>query len=315
MKSLIKKLPIAISGLMLALAASGNMIQSYGEIYRTLLGAASTVILLLLLLLLKILIYPHIVKDELENPLVASVFPTFTMGIMLLSTYFKPLAPNISFIIWLFAVIGHGLLILNFSLKHILKFDLKKVFPSWFIVYVGIVVASVTAPAFQMQTLGKIIFWIGICSYFLLLPLVVKRSKLKNIPEPALPSIAIYTAPLALCLAGYLNSFENKSMLIVWTLVILSQVNYIFVLYKLPKLIKLKFYPSFSAFTFPLVISALSLKLTNGYLIKTDPSIYILKYLVYFEEMLAFIVVLYVLFKYIEFLLISLKANLTSEIV
>jgi len=38
---------------------------------------------------------------------------------------------------------------------------LKKVFASYFIVYVGIVVASITAPVFGKQSLGEIIFWFG----------------------------------------------------------------------------------------------------------------------------------------------------------
>lgn len=300
MKSFIKNIPIPIVGLMLALAAAGNLVQSYGEIYRTILGALSTIILSLVLL--KIIIYPNLVKGELKNPLIASVFPTFTMGIMLLSTYLKAVAPNISFGIWLAALIGHGLLILQFSLNHILSFDFKKVFPSWFIVYVGIVVGSVTAPAFGMQSLGRFLFWIGMISYLLVLPIVIKRIKLKDMPEPALPSLAIFAAPLALCLAGYMSSFGDKNIFGVGLLLIFSQVNYIYVLSQLPRLLRLDFYPSFSGFTFPLVISAISLKLTNGYLIKIGQPISILKYLVQFEEILALTVLLYVLIGYMVFL-------------
>lgn len=312
MNELIKKVPVPMAGLMLALAAAGNLVQSYGEFYRNIFGSISAV--LLLLLLVKIIKYSNVVKEELKNPVVASVFPTFTMAVMLLATYLKPFSPDIAFGIWIFSVVGHIVLMVKFTIDYVVKLDIKKVFPSWFIVYVGLVVGSVTAPAFEMQSLGKILFWVGIISYFLLLPIVVKRVRLGTIPEPALPTLAIFAAPVSLCLSGYMNSFETKNMVIVFGLVILSQLSYIFVLSKLPKLLKLKFYPSFSGFTFPLVISAISIKLTNGFLAKSGQPIPVLKYIVKFEEIVAILAVLYVLFKYIQFLTAPTKNETISPV-
>lgn len=312
MRSLVKALPLPIVGLMLALAGAGNLISSYGEVYKTILGLISASILFLIIL--KMILHPNIIKGELNNPVVASVFPTFTMGIMLLSTYIRPSLATISFLLWIGAVVGHIILIFKFSFDHLLKFDINKVFPSWFIVYVGIVVASVTAPAFQMETLGRIVFWIGLISYFLIFPLVVRRVSIKAIPDQALPTLVIFAAPVALCLAGYMNSFEVKNNLMVWGLLIISQVNYIFVLGKLPKLLKLKFYPSFSGFTFPLVISAISIKLTRGYFIEIARPIPLLKYLVAFEEILAIVIVIYVLIRYIGFMLRSIELEEASPV-
>jgi len=91
-------------------------------------------------------------------------------------------------------------------------------------------------------------------------------------------------------------------MAIVWLLLILSQLTLYLVLFRLPGLLKLKFYPSYSAFTFPLVISGISLKLTNGFLANTGNTIAFLKYLIKFEELIAVAMVLYVLFRYVKFL-------------
>lgn len=302
MNRIVKNLPVPIVGLMLALAAAGNLVQSYGDGYRNIFGVVSAIILILFLI--KALIHPTEVQNQLNNPVVASVFPTLSMGIMLLSTYIKPFASSLAFGIWIIGLILHVLLILNFTMKYILKLNIKEVFPSWFIPYVGIVVASVTAPAFEMIWVGKILFWFGFICYFLLLPIVLKRVlRIKGIPEPAQPTIAIFAAPVALCLAGYMNSFQDKNMIIVWTLVIISQLSYLVVLLKLPKLLKLKFYPSYSAFTFPLVISAISIKLTNGFLVNSGRPIAWLKYIVKFEEAVAILIVVYVLLRYIGFLL------------
>lgn len=305
MKELIKKIPLAMAGLMLALAALGNLVQSYGEIYRNIFGLIAFV--LLLGLVFKIILYPREAKEELKNPLVASVFPTLTMGIILLSTYIKAVFPSLAFIIWSLAIGLQILIIINFIKNYIVKFNIEKVFPSWFIVSSGIAVVSVTAPVFGMQALGRGFFWFAVVSYFLIVPLVIKRVKSIAMPEAARPSLAIFAAPLALCLAGYMNSFESKNMILVFGLLFLSQLSYVFALSQLPKLLKLKFYPSFSGFTFPLVISAISLKLTNGFLIASGQAMPILGYLVKFEEILAFFVVIYVLFKYTKFLVLPLN--------
>lgn len=301
MKEIIKKLPVPIVGLMLALAAMGNLVLSYGEIYRNIFGVLSAIILVLVLV--KIIMFPKGVSEAIDNPVVASVFPTLSMGIMLLATYLKPLAPSLAFGIWIIGLVLHGVLIIYFTKKYLFNFGIKKVFPSWFIVYVGIVVGSVTAPAFDKANIGQILFWFGFISYFALLPIVLKRVfKVKDIPEPALPTLIIFAAPVALCLAGYMNSFQEKNMFIVWLLVALSQFSYLCVLLQLPRLLKLKFYPSYSAFTFPLVISAISIKLTNGFLVKIEKPIAILKYVVNFEELVALAIVIYVLIRYIGFL-------------
>lgn len=313
MDKVIKKLPVPIVGLMLGLAATGNLVQSYGGIYRNIFGIVSAIILTLVLI--KIFVYPQEVKKSLENPVVDSVFPTLSMGIMLLSTYLKPYAPSLAFGIWFAGLLLHISLIVRFSIRHLKDFKIEKVFPSWFIIYVGIAVGSVTAPTFNMIWLGNILFWFGFISYFVLLPIVIKRVfVVKKIPEPALPTIAIFSAPLSLCLAGYMNSFVDKNMILVWLMLSISQLTYFAVLLSLPKLLKLKFYPSFSGFTFPLVISAISLKLTNAFLIKSGNPMSFLNYIVKFEEIVAVVIVLYVLFKYIVFLFASESKNQLNNI-
>lgn len=301
MKKTLKRIPLPIVGLMLGLGTIGNLVLSYGENNRKAFGILSGVIFVLVVL--KIAAYPKDFINDLNNPVIASVFPTFSMGIMLLSTYIKPIEPSFAYPMWIAGIVIHIILMILFTQKYVLKLKIKQVFPSWFIPYVGIVVASVTAPAFDKTNIGKIAFWFGLITYFLILPIVLKRVfKIKEIPEPARPTIGILAAPVALCLAGYMNSFQEKNILMIWFLLALSQINLIYVLIQIPKLLKGGFYPSYSAFTFPLAISALSIKLVNGFFIKSGNPINILQYMVRFEEVIAIAMVLYVLLKYIEFI-------------
>ena len=48
MKKFLEKFPLPISGLALGMAALGNLVRSYGEIYRSIFGVLSFIIIVLL---------------------------------------------------------------------------------------------------------------------------------------------------------------------------------------------------------------------------------------------------------------------------
>lgn len=301
MQGIIKKVPIPMAGLMLALASLGNLLAGYSDVLRGILGGISFILFLLLVIKLT-LYYKDILKD-LENPVVASVAPTFFMGMMILSTYVKNFNQSIAFGVWVIGLIMHAAYIVYFTKKFILNFDFKKVFVSYFVVYVGIVAASIPSPLYGMKSIGQVIFWFGFVSYIILLPLIFYRLlKIKNIPEPAIPTTAILTAPANLCLAGYLSAFDEKNKLIIYLLLMLSVIMFVAILIYLPSILKLKFYPSFSSLTFPFVITAIAMKGTNVFFGKSEVNISFFKYYVSFLEILASVMVLYVFINYISFL-------------
>lgn len=314
MSEFLKKIPIPVVGLILGLAAAGNLVQSYGSVYRNTLGSISAI--LLILMLAKISKFPKGVAEGIQNPVIGSVFPTLAMAMMILSTYIKPYAAEISYMLWIVGFVLHAALIIWFTKQFVYNFKIKQVFPSWFIVYVGIVAASVTGPAHNIIMVSKLAFWFGFAAYLVLLPIVIYRVvRIKEMPEMTLPTLVIFAAPASLLLAGYMSAFQAKNMIIVWFLMILSIIMYGIVLTMLSKLLRLKFYPSYSSFTFPLIISGIAAKLTNGFLIKTGQAIPFLGYLIKFQEALGVIITLYVLVRYILFLLAENKiiSNLKGE--
>lgn len=297
MIGLIKRIPVPAAGLMLGLAAGGNLVQQWSAELRLVMGLLAAIIFVLLTL--KLILFKDAVVEELKSPVVASVAPTYSMGMMLLSVYIKPIVPAAALIMWLLAIVLHIGLGIYFSNKYLRDFKKESVMPSWFIVYVGIVAASVTSPAYSMKPLGQLLFWIGLVGYLALLPLVIRKlGRLKSVPEPVLPAIVIFCAPASLLLAGYMNAFESKNSLLAAALLIVSQLAYLYVLIKLPMLLRLRFYPSFAAFTFPVVITAISIKAASGYF----TGIGLLRQLSIIEAIIAVVLVIYVLFRYIGFL-------------
>ncbi|RRD39638.1 TDT family transporter [Leptotrichia sp. OH3620_COT-345] len=299
MKDFFKKYPVPISGIALGLVTLGNLLRSYGEIYRNVSGFLASVILILLLI--KIVINFQEFKKELENPLIAGSFATFSMALIVLSTYIGNKEQG--FFLWISGIIVHTALIIWFTSYYLPKRNIKTVFTTWFIVYVGIVTISVTAPAYKLISVGQTAFWFGFISYLILLPIVCYRVfVIKNIPEPALPTFSVFAAPAALLLAGYISSFPEKNLFIFYFLIFLTVFFYILVITSMPKLLKLKFYPSFSAFTFPLAISGLALKLAVGFIKNSGGNPALLRKFVIFGELTAIFAVAYVLIKYFIFL-------------
>lgn len=301
MKKIIQKVPVPLCGVMLGFVALGNLLQSYGEGIRYACGIIAA--LLLVLILLKLVLFPKMIKEDLQNPIMASVSATFPMALMLLSTYVKPWIGAIAKYIWLFAIALHLVLIIYFTIKFIVKFQMPKVFASYFIVYVGIVVAAVTAPAFEALSIGTAAFWFGFATLLLLLVLVtIRYIKFKQIPEPAQPLICIYAAPTSLCVAGYVQSVTPKSKGFLLTLLVLASILYVFALIKAIGYLKLKFYPSFAAFTFPFVISAIATKQTMACLANMKQPMPFLQYVVLIETIIAVIFVVYTFIRYMQFL-------------
>ena len=297
---MIKKIPLPITGVALGFAALGNLLQSYSEGVRLCCGVISAV--LLILYLVKMIRYPDSFREDMQNPIMASVFCTSTMALMLLAGYLKPYISVVADVIWYAAIVLHVVLMLYFTAKFILKLQMPKVFASYFIVYVGIVVASVSAPAFGATGLGTGIFWFGFAALLVLLVLVTYRyAKFREIPPPVQPLFCIYTTPTSLCLAGYIQSVQNKSIAMIAFLAILATVLYLVVLVKLPKYLKMPFFPSYAAFTFPFVISAIAMKQTMACLANMGSPMSWLNVVVIVETVIAVVLCIYALVRYILF--------------
>lgn len=292
MKDKIKKVPVPLCGVMLGTAALGNLLQSYGEGIRSICGIFAA--FLLVLILLKLIMFPDMIKEDMKNPIMASVAATFSMALMILSTYVKPFIGGGAFVIWIIGIALHITLIIYFTAKFILKLQMPKVFASYYIVYVGIAVASITAPAYQQLAVGTAAFWFGFVTLILLLFLVSYRYiKFKDIPDPAKPLICIYAAPMSLCIAGYVQSVTPKSFGMLMGMFLVACILYVFSLVKALEYLKLPFFPSYAAFTFPFVISAIASKQTMACAAKMEHPLPFLKYVVLVETIIAVVMVAY----------------------
>ena len=295
---MIEKIPIPICGLILAFLSLGNLLNDTHPLLKVACGIIG--IALLILILSKLVLYPEKIKEDFKNPIIASNSGTFSMSLMILSTYISPFMPSIAYGIWILGVALHILLIVYFTHHFIIRnFNISTVYPSYWIVFVGITMGAITAHAHNLDEIGFIFFLVGFIGMIFTFPLVIYRYiNYKDIPNANKPLICIFTAVLSILIVGYLNSYNDISIEFLMIMYIFACIFYIFALTKLIEYRNLDFYPSFAAFTFPFVISGLA---TKGVISKIGPNI-ILNSVLSIETVIATAIVLYVLIRYMKFL-------------
>ncbi len=251
--------PTAISGLTLGvvgICAFWSKVFPVSTIYILSFGFGLA-FFLLLPLLLKFICTPSILIDELKHPTVGSVIPTLAMALMIMSHTVGLYSLSISIALWLFAIGLHVTFFVIFSFYQLRHFQLTHMIPSWFVPPIGLVVSCLTVPAPQYIPIAYFILKFGIVSYAVLLPLMLFRITVGGvIDEGRKPSLAIFAAPPSLTLAGYLSLSIYPNLLLTIALFSIAVVMTTSVYLMLFHLLKLKFTPAYSAFTFPLAISA-----------------------------------------------------------
>lgn len=309
MLEILKKVPMALCGLILGIASLGNLfVNEKLTVISNIWGILA--MLLMAVIVLKLVLTSDSVWAELKNPMSASTMPTFTMALMVIATFWGRWGfHTFGLILWCAAIAIHLFIMGAFIYLHLIKPEvgIEHVYPSWFVTFVGIGVVPVTAGQF-IPGLGRILLYVALVSYAILLPIVLWRLyKYKEMPEGAIPLITITAAPASLCLTGYLFSFTQINFIFAIALGILAQLLYFSTVLTMLRLYVssqhtlTQFFPSFAAFTFPMVISSTGLYLLMSRLPQSGLTV-AGTWLSYIEEGFSIIVILFVLVQYGYFL-------------
>ena len=294
-----KKLPLVFSGCLLGLAGAGNLIADTLPVLSHLLSLTGLVLWIFFLVV-------HLfnweeTKQELTKPPLLSGMATFPMAGMILATYvFRvfPALPLLAQGIWWFSFLLDLVLIAIFSIKFACPGRRVNATPSWTVLYVGIAVAALTYPVVGLIQIAYLTVTFGFLATCFLYPLIYSDLKKQPLTPALLGQEGIYCAPFSLLLAALVRI--GGLALPTWALLLLmlvSQSFFIFVLTRLPNILKEGFQPAFSALTFPTIITATSLKMAQGIL-----KLPFLDYLVLAETLLCLIILLFVLSGYLIWL-------------
>lgn len=306
MNSLLKKLenyPIGICGTSLAFITLSNCWLINGI---TFLKPISIVfaIFALSLMLLRIVLFPKKTLEEIKNPVLGSFYPTIDMAGLLIASYFLNTAPQFAKALWLICIVVHGILFVVFLTFRVKNFKITDIVPSWFVILIGVVVASASSTGMGYPLLAQYLFYFGFLWYVVAWPVMLYRVyRCEKLEEHKLPTIGVMAAPGSLCIVGYLTSFANPNIYILGFLIVTSLFNLVLVYTYITSFLNKGFKPTYAALTFPLAISVLAMYKTSAYVESLGLSTGIFKLLGDFEIFIATYVVFYVLNNFIKLFL------------
>lgn len=297
LKSFVVGLPTALSGVALAIVSLGvgweSVVPMDGAIklLTTLFSAA-----LILLLIVKFLCHWQLLLQDLQHPIAGSTLPTLAMAMMViagnLASYQLQLAQALS---W-FAIALHSLFFFYFVIYRSRHFKFVEVLPSWFIPPIGLVLAIITHPGGLPSWLANLTLFFGFICYALMLPIVLYRlRKATPLNDLQRPILVILATPASLLLLAYLVISNEPNALLLWVTLALALLMTFSVYLLFTKLLRLPFVPTYSAFTFPLVVGALALFKLNEYIVAQGLGFtFITLPLAYLELIVATLMTLYV---------------------
>ncbi|MDD3746172.1 MAG: TDT family transporter [Anaerostipes sp.] len=264
MREKLERIPFAMSGVMLAYATLGFLLRDMGG---TVYHACSIIAgVLFVVLAVRIVVCLPYVKEEMLDPVKCSVSATFSMGMILLTDYARPVLGKADTIIWIAAVALHVYLMIFFNGHNLYQFKIENVYATYFIFYAGLSTVADTAPIFGMRGVGvwfsKVSMILVLILFFVITYRYIKFPKIEN-RNKAL--ICTYASPVSLLIVGYLACETSPLLPLVTVLAFVSIAAYLFAAYHGVRVLAGTFYPSFAALTFPFVVSALAMKRVSEY--------------------------------------------------
>ena len=203
-----------------------------------------------------------VVAAEYANPMLAALYPTLPMLVMVLCAYGASIAPGawtafkIVFFAMLALLFAHvAVFFVRFFVK---RFEWKTFMPSWYVTTNGVMVSTVVGMAFMPEPLAAgIVVW-GIGIYLAVTPFMLWRMRRCEVAEAAMHSQAIMLGPCSMCLVSYVNAFAEPCLPIVAALFACVAASLVYVVAKLPKFFSVAFHPGYAGTTFPMAVGLLA---------------------------------------------------------
>lgn len=207
-----------------------------------------------------------VVSAEYANPMLAALYPTVPMLIMVLCVFYAQLVPALwtaaeaVFFTMLGVLVVHvAVFFVRFFLR---RFEWKTFMPSWYVTTNGVMVSTVAGMQFMPEPLAAgIVVW-GIVIYVAVTPFMLWRMKRCEVAEAMMHSQAIMLGPCSMCLVSYVNAFAEPNLVVLALLFVCVVVSLGYVIVKLPKFFSVQFHPGYAGMTFPMAVGLLA---TSGF--------------------------------------------------
>jgi len=247
--------------------------------------------------IIKFITHPSEVKKEWNHPIRINFFAAISISMLILAIIHKPEFHASAQAFWVAGTVIHFFLTL-----HTIKFwinsnqELAHSNPAWFIPIVGNVLVPVGGVGFASTGLLMYFFSVGIFFWIVLFAILLNRIIFHHqLPAKFMPTLFIFIAPPSIAFIAYFKMFghyDDAFALILFNLAVFFTV---LVAFMYNNFIKIKFFISWWAFTFPLAAMSIASILMYS---KTKDTM--LMYLSYTMVTVTTIVILVVVFQTIK---------------
>lgn len=198
--------------------------------------------------------YPRETLAEIRHPVKLAFVPTASISLILLSIAALHQAPGLSRVLWLAGTALHALLtlyVLSSWLQHD-KYEIAHLNPAWFIPVVGNILVPIAGVRHASPEISWVFFAFGLFFWPVLAAIVFYRLIFHgSLPERFMPTLAIFIAPPAVGFLSYVN-LSGGIDAFARVLYGVALGSTALVLAQAPRLLRLRFYLSWWAYSFPL---------------------------------------------------------------
>ncbi|MBB3187166.1 SLAC1 anion channel family protein [Microbacter margulisiae] len=289
MKQKLQFFPVTIFSMVMGMTGLSILIGKFYHLqwlpyilYPISIYVASALFLTFLLLYgLKWIYYPAEVKNDFHHRIRINFFSAISISLLLISIDYYSFMPLLAVPLWWIGMLLHSFLLLKtirFWIEH--NFELQHFNPAWFIPVVGVILIPICGVDIAPPFLSYFYFSIGFFFWIILFVLFLYRAVFHvQLPEKFIPTFFILIAPPAVGFVSYMRittSFDNFSLFLLF-------IGYFFLIllaFMVKNFMKLRFFVSWWAFTFPL--SAISIASVAAYQITHMPFFEIISWILFF---------------------------------
>ncbi|MDY0121724.1 MAG: SLAC1 anion channel family protein [Sulfurimonas sp.] len=291
---------MGLSGLTIALQKIEHIIGGLGALAYLFAMIDSLVFLAVLFFYtLKMFKYFDEVKKEFNHPVRINFFAASAISFLLISIVYQEI--NTTIALYSFII---GAVMQTFFTFYTISFWINKNMqiehsnPAWFIPIVGNILVPVAGADFADVNLLMYFFSVGVFFWIILTSVLINRIIFHHqLAVKFVPTLFIFIAPPAVALIAYVRMFDTFDIF-ASMLYNLSIFFSFLLLFMIKNFVKLKFFISWWAFTFPL--AAMSIASIVAYL-KTSVELY--KYFAVFFLIITVVVVFLVALRTIQHML------------
>ncbi|WP_274521798.1 SLAC1 anion channel family protein [Halorhodospira halochloris] len=232
-----------------------------GEAFAEVIGVLAAIVFVAMLLAYasKLALYRQESLAEITHPVRLNFLPAVSISLILLGMLAGP--GQLSLLLWGGGAALHLAFMLGIVTSWLLRqLDLNMLNPAWFIPAVGNVLVPIPAANAGYTEVAWFFFAVGIFFWLILMTLCYHRLIFgANLPEFLQPTLAVLLAPPAVGYLAWVSlTGEAETDIIGRMLYYKALFTFFLLLVQVPRLIKIPFYPSWWAYTFPLAAFSLA---------------------------------------------------------